>query len=99
MSNKMVAPGLFRPPIDFPDVPYDHLLRMAAEHYPHRTAMVYHDLLLTYREVVAMVNAMANGLHELDLQKGIASASAQAIVPSIRSRSTRPPRLGRSLAR
>ena len=70
MSNKMAAPGLFRPSVDFPDVPYDHLLRMAAEYYPHRTAMVYHDLLLTYREVVAMVNAMANGLHELDLQRG-----------------------------
>src|SRR5437764_1143315 len=26
MSEKMVAPELFRPPVDFPDVPYDQLL-------------------------------------------------------------------------
>jgi long-chain acyl-CoA synthetase len=30
MPEKMVAPELFRPPVDFPDVPYDHLLRTAA---------------------------------------------------------------------
>jgi acyl-CoA synthetase (AMP-forming)/AMP-acid ligase II len=70
MSNKMVSPGLFRPLVDFPDVPYDYLLRMAAEHYPHNPAIVYHDLILSYREVVSMVNSIANGLHELGLRKG-----------------------------
>jgi long-chain acyl-CoA synthetase len=70
MSNKMVAPGLFRPRVDFPDIPYDHLLRMSVERNPDRTAIVYHDLMLTYREVVSMVNSIANGLLELGLQKG-----------------------------
>ncbi len=70
MSNKMVAPELFRPPVDFPDAPYDHLLRKAAAQNPDRTAIIYHDLMLTYREVVSMVNSTANGLHNLGLKKG-----------------------------
>jgi long-chain acyl-CoA synthetase len=70
MSEKMVAPELFRPPVDFPDVPYDHLLRAAASRNPDRPAMIYHDLYLTYREVVSMVNCIANGLHNLGLRKG-----------------------------
>src|SRR5579859_6581880 len=70
MSQKMITPELFRPPVDFPDVPYDRLLRMAAERNPDRTAIIYHDLHLTYREVVSMVNSIANGLHSLGLRKG-----------------------------
>src|SRR5437667_3489058 len=70
MTEKMVAPELFRPPVDFPDVPYDHLLRMAADRNPDRPAIIYHDLMLTYREVVSMVNCIGNGLRNLGLQKG-----------------------------
>src|SRR5947209_19548412 len=70
MSGKMVAPELFRPPVDFPDVPYDHLLRMAAYRNPDRPAIIYLDLILTYREVISMVNGIANGLLNLGLTKG-----------------------------
>ncbi len=70
MSEKMVAPELFRPPVDFPAVPYDHLLRMAADRSPDRPAIIYHDLVLTYREVVSMVNCIANGLDKLGMKKG-----------------------------
>src|SRR5258708_7907632 len=70
MSNKMVVPELFRPTVDFPDVPYDHLLRMAAARNPDRPAIIYHDLILTFREVVSMVNSIATGLHSLGLKKG-----------------------------
>src|SRR5258706_14896896 len=70
MSQKMIAPELFRPPVDFPDVPYDHLLRSAAERNPDGPAIIYHDLILTYREVVSMVNCIANGLYRLGIQKG-----------------------------
>src|SRR5579885_1993843 len=70
MTQKMVAPELFRPPVEFPDVPYDHLLRMAAERNPDGPAIIYHDLILTYREVVSMVNSIANGLSGLGLKKG-----------------------------
>lgn len=70
MTEKMALPELFRPPVDFPDVPYDHLVRMAAEHAPDRPAIIYHDLILTYREVVSMINSIANGLLELGFKKG-----------------------------
>lgn len=70
MSEKMVSPELFRPPVTFPDVPYDQLLRMAAYRSPDRTAIIYHNLSFTYREVVSMVNSIANGLHDLGLRKG-----------------------------
>jgi acyl-CoA synthetase (AMP-forming)/AMP-acid ligase II len=69
MSN-MVAPELFRPTIAFPVMPYDHLLRMSAERNPDRPAIIYHDLTLTYREVVSMVNSIAHGLLELGIKKG-----------------------------
>ena len=70
MSEKMIAPELFRPQVDFPDVPYDHLLRTAAARNPDRPAIIYHDLMLTYREVVSMVNCIANSLASLGLKKG-----------------------------
>ena len=70
MSEKMFAPELFRPPVLFPDVPYDHLLRTSAAYAPDRPALIFHDLTLTYREVVSMVNCIANGLYELGLRKG-----------------------------
>src|SRR5579875_702907 len=70
MSEKMFAPELFRPPVDFPEVPYDHLLREAAARNPDRTAIIYHDLMLTYREVVSMVASIANGLRSLGLNQG-----------------------------
>lgn len=70
MSEKMVSPELFRPPVSFPNVPYDQLLRMAAYRNPDRCAIVYHNLYFTYREVVSMVNSIANGLHNLGLRKG-----------------------------
>ena len=51
-------------------MPYDHLLRIAATRNPDRPAIIYHDLILTYREVVSMVNSIANGLYDLGIRKG-----------------------------
>src|SRR5215831_21373820 len=70
MTDKMVAPELFRAPLDFPDMRYDQLLRDAASRHPDRPAIIYHDLSLTYREVVSMVNSIANGLLGLGIGKG-----------------------------
>jgi len=70
MPGNMFTPELFRPEVDYPVIPYDHLLRMAAERNPDRPAIVYHDLTLVYREVVSMVNSVANSLLELGLRKG-----------------------------
>ncbi|HEY5004286.1 MAG TPA: long-chain fatty acid--CoA ligase, partial [Ktedonobacteraceae bacterium] len=66
----MVAPELFRPALDIPEVPYDTLLRQSAERTPERVAIRYYDLRLTYREVVSMVNSFANGLRNLGIEKG-----------------------------
>ncbi len=70
MSGNMFAPELFRPAVDFPEMPYDHLLRIAAGRVPDRPAIIYHDLMLTYRELVSMVNSIANGLLDLGIKKG-----------------------------
>jgi len=70
MPGTMFTPELFRPEVDYPDIPYDHLLRMAAERNSDRPAIVYHDLTLVYREVVSMVNSVANSLLELGIRKG-----------------------------
>src|SRR5579884_4034219 len=70
MSHKMIAPELFRPPVDFPALSYDMLLRQAADRYPDQPALTFHDLTLTYREVVSVVNCIANGLRGLGLGKG-----------------------------
>jgi long-chain acyl-CoA synthetase len=66
----MIAPELFRPALDIPEVPYDTLLRQSAERTPERVAIRYYDLRLTYREVVSMVNSFANGLRNLGIEKG-----------------------------
>jgi acyl-CoA synthetase (AMP-forming)/AMP-acid ligase II len=70
MPSKMFTPELFRPEVDYPDIPYDHLLRIAAERNPDRPAIIYHDLTLVYREVVSMVNSIANSLLQLGIRKG-----------------------------
>jgi long-chain acyl-CoA synthetase len=70
MSEKIFAPELFRPALDFPDVPYDHLLRAAAARTPDHPAIVYQNMIFTYREVVSMVNSTANGLYDLGFRKG-----------------------------
>lgn len=70
MAHYMGTPELFRPPLDLPEMPYDHLLRLAAARCPDRPAIIFHDLVLTYREVVSMVNSVANGLRGLGLGKG-----------------------------
>src|SRR5258708_38707933 len=70
MSSNMFAPELFHPVVDFPEMPYDHLLRIAAGRVPDRPAIIYHDLMLTYRELISMVNSIANGLLDLGIKKG-----------------------------
>ena len=70
MPGTMFTPELFRPEVDDHVIPYDHLMRMAAEGTPDRAAIVYHDLTLVYQEVVSMVNSVANSLLELGIRKG-----------------------------
>jgi long-chain acyl-CoA synthetase len=70
MAEHLFAPELFRPPLSYPTVSYDALVRSVAERQPDSPAIIFHDLSLTYREVVAMTNCIANGLRRLGLGKG-----------------------------
>jgi long-chain acyl-CoA synthetase len=69
VSHSLI-PAFFRPPLDIPDIPYDHLLRQTAERFPDRPAIIFQNLTLTYREVVSLVNSTASGLLRLGLGKG-----------------------------
>ena len=70
MTEKIFAPELFRPTVDFPEAPYDSLVRASAERVPEKPAIVYQNMIFTYREVVSMINSIANGLYNLGLRKG-----------------------------
>ena len=70
MTQPMSARELLRSPLDLPEMPYDHLLRAAAEQHPDRPALISNQQVLTYRDVVLMVNRVANGLRGLGIGKG-----------------------------
>src|SRR5262249_18638153 len=70
MPHSTATSALFRAPLALPDAPYDSLFRQVAEQFPERPAIIFHDLVLTYREVVSLVNSLANGLRQLGLGKG-----------------------------
>ena len=70
MTEKIFAPELFRPTVNFPEAPYDSLVRASAERMPEKPAIVYQNMIFTYREVVSMMNSIANGLYNLGLRKG-----------------------------
>src|SRR6202162_3643910 len=61
---------LFRPPLQYPSYPYAEMLTRAAERYPEHIAVVFNDVNLTYRELEALVNAFANALLDLGINKG-----------------------------
>ncbi|MEO8604539.1 MAG: AMP-binding protein [bacterium] len=65
-----VRPELARPQLDYPAVPYFELLRRSAERTPDKWATVFHDRMLTFRELEGLSNALANGLLDLGLGKG-----------------------------
>jgi long-chain acyl-CoA synthetase len=61
---------LVRPKLDYPRVPYHELLRRSVERNPDKWATVYHDQKLTFREIDALSNGLANGLRDCGLSKG-----------------------------
>ena len=71
MSESSTAPRLHsqielvRPPLDYPEHPYDEFLTRTAAHYPENTAVVFKDVSLTFRELEALTNSFANALLEL----------------------------------
>ncbi len=61
---------LFRPPLDYPRVPYHGLLRRTVERTPDKWATVFHDQKLTFREIEGLSNALAHALRDLRVAKG-----------------------------
>lgn len=61
---------LFRPSLHYPSDPYDELLTRTAERFPENEAVIFKKENLTYRELDALVNALANALLDLGIRKG-----------------------------
>ena len=62
--------ALFRPSLAYPTHPYDELLTQTAQRFPEQTALIFQDISITYRELEALVNALANGLRDTGVHKG-----------------------------
>jgi len=60
----------FRPPLDYPRMPYDGILSHGAERHPENVAVVFRDVSLTYRELDALTNRFARALTRLGVRKG-----------------------------
>jgi acyl-CoA synthetase (AMP-forming)/AMP-acid ligase II len=65
-----LQPELFRPALQYPSHPYAELLTRTARRYPEQEAVLFKDVNLTYRELDALANALANALLDLGIGKG-----------------------------
>ena len=63
-------PEFFRPPLVYPDVPFHEMLARTVLRVPERPAIYWHDVVITYREMYAMVRSAAIALNALGLRKG-----------------------------
>ena len=61
---------LFRSSLQYPSHSYAEILFKTAERYPENEAVIFKDVNLSYRELDALVNAFANTLLDLGIQKG-----------------------------
>jgi long-chain acyl-CoA synthetase len=68
-SSKFWPEGVPRH-IDYPVVPLSDLLRKTAEKYPERTAIVYFDKPMSYRELDTATDKFATALDSLGVKKG-----------------------------
>ena len=60
-----MSPAFFRPPLDYPQMPYDRLLSHGAERHPENVAVVFQDASITYRELDALTDRFARALAAL----------------------------------
>src|SRR5439155_15919536 len=60
----------FRPPLDYPRMPYDGILSHGAARHPENVAVVFREVSLTYRELDALTNRFARALTRLGVRKG-----------------------------
>ena len=69
MATSTVEIERHRPPLDYPPMPYHQLLRESAEKYGGKTAIVFHDTSLSFRQLDEQVNRLARALTDLGVQK------------------------------
>jgi acyl-CoA synthetase (AMP-forming)/AMP-acid ligase II len=60
----------FRPPLEYPRIPYDRMLSHGAARHPENVAVVSRDVSLTYRELEAVTNRFARALAALGVSRG-----------------------------
>ena len=63
-------PDLFRPPLEYPRMPYDRMLTEGAAREPESAALVFREVSVTYRELEALTNRLARALGRLGVRKG-----------------------------
>jgi long-chain acyl-CoA synthetase len=63
-------PELFRPPLTYPEIPYGEMLTRPVGLHPERPAVVFQDTRLSFRELEGAVNALAQALRNLGIQRG-----------------------------
>jgi len=66
---KFYPPGVRRH-IDYPEVPLYEFLRISAQKYPDKTALIYFDGKMTYKELDVLTDRFAAALADLGVKKG-----------------------------
>jgi non-ribosomal peptide synthetase component E (peptide arylation enzyme) len=66
---KFWPPGV-RKHIDYPEVPLHEFLRTSAQKYPNKTAIIYFDKKITYKELDVLTDKFAAALADLGVKKG-----------------------------
>jgi len=66
---KFWPPGV-RKHIDYPEVPLHEFLRNSAQKYPNKTAIIYFDKKITYKELDVLSDKFATALADLGVKKG-----------------------------
>lgn len=56
--------------ISYPKVPLGDLLTISANRHPNRTALIYYDNHITYKELDQLSNKIARALSDMDIKKG-----------------------------
>lgn len=71
MSTPVIGrPEFLRPPLHYPDIPYDVMLSHAAARFPEHVAVVFKETSLTYRELEALTHRFARALRRLGVGRG-----------------------------
>lgn len=70
MAPSVTRSVLFRPSINYPDIPYHEMLKESVRRHPEKIAIISGDLWITFRELDSLVNSLANAMLDLGITKG-----------------------------